>query len=37
MAPEDKRVLINFIKMVIKSYGDTYIEEVKNKIKDYVE
>lgn len=37
MAPEAKRVLINFIKMVIKSYGDTYIEEVKNKIKDYVE
>ena len=37
MDPEAKRVLINFIKMVIKSYGDTYIGEVKNKIKDYVE
>lgn len=37
MDPEAKRVLINFIKMVIKSYGDTYIDGIKSKIKDYVE
>lgn len=37
MDPEAKRVLINFLKMVVKSYGDTYIDEVKNKIKDYVD
>ena len=36
MDKEAKTVLIEFIKMVIKSYGDTYIDEVKNKIKDYV-
>ena len=37
MDPEATRVLVNFLKMVIKSYGDTYIDGVKNKIKDYVD
>ena len=37
MDNEAKTVLINFIKMIVKSYGDTYIDEIKNKIKSYVE
>lgn len=37
MEPEAKRVLINFLKMVIKSFGDTYIDGIKTKIKDYVD
>lgn len=37
MDPEAKNVLINFIKMVIKSFGDTYIDGIKTKIKDYVD
>lgn len=35
--PEAKRVLINFIRMVIKSFGDTAIDNLKNKIKNYVD
>ncbi len=37
MDPKAKNVLINFIKMFIKSYGDTYIGEIKTKIKNYVD
>ena len=37
MDPEAKRVLIDLIKIVIKSIGDTYISEIKTKIKDYVD
>ena len=37
MDPEAKNVLINFMKIFIKSIGDTYITEMKTKIKDYVD
>lgn len=37
MDPEAKNVLINFMKIFIKSIGDTYIAEMKSKIKDYVD
>ena len=37
MDREAKIVLIGFIKMVIKSFGDTYIDEIKNKVRNYIE
>ena len=34
--PKAKEILADLIKIIIKSVGDTYISEIKTKIKDYV-